>query len=325
MTFVGVQQSCHAGPDIASPEAMALTSILIPVDFSELSLDAARVALMIAQKQHAKLSLLHVDQVPAYGVRMAERVAADVWEAYLRERNQTLLHRLEEFVRPLQAKSVAVDYQLERGEPVESIVRFVETENPGLVVVTPTGAGQGHEYLMGSVAVHVAAQSPRPVLVARRGRDGFLPSDTGFKRMLVAIGDEAMLDAASDPIRAVAAPGAEIDLLYVAQSRMLEGPEPPRGYWEYVRDRHSAAKDWLAGASRAMQADGYKLGARIEEGSLSEVALGELSAAGSDLVVVGIPQQERSGAPAIAARRIARHAATSVLVVPFEPHSGSVR
>jgi nucleotide-binding universal stress UspA family protein len=138
---------------------MLIRSILCPVDFSERSEDALRVALKLAEKLGAEIRLVHVFQPPAMAVS----------ETTLADARRGLAHDLEALARRYSGHGVAVTPRLLDGVPYEEIVAAAEDSEIGLVVMGTHGRHSLPRYLLGSVAERVVRLSRVPVCTVRHG------------------------------------------------------------------------------------------------------------------------------------------------------------
>jgi nucleotide-binding universal stress UspA family protein len=137
-----------------------LKKILVPVDFSEHSAQALRVAADLSLKYGASITLLHVNDLvislapyPALPPRIIETAAAEA---------RTLLERTQ-----AQAASLGVgkvDANLIDGQPFHEIVRFAEQGDYDLIVMGTHGRSGFNRFLLGSVAERVVRRAGRPVL-----------------------------------------------------------------------------------------------------------------------------------------------------------------
>jgi len=144
----------------------AVTTILVPLDFSDASHAALRYACRLADRQQASLHLLHVVEPP---------MAPDGYlEVYVPPPD--LLARFEEDGRRLlqdaltaaeQAKYHAVLVQ-RTGQPANEILDYVDGHgNIDLIVMATHGRGGVRRLLMGSVADRIVRSARCPVLTLR--------------------------------------------------------------------------------------------------------------------------------------------------------------
>ncbi len=144
-----------------------LERILVPVDFSDCSLDALEYAAVVAQQAKASLMLLHVLEPVSYGL--------DFTLGHSRTREQvreTWTKRLEELAASLRVRQVPVESQLRGGLPSDSILDSARTLPCDLIVMGTHGRrGISHAF-SGSVAEAVLRKALCPVLTVRNPKFG---------------------------------------------------------------------------------------------------------------------------------------------------------
>ena len=145
---------------------MKLSTILVPTDFSEPSVDALNYAKLLAERFNASIHLLHVVQDPlsqSWALETAGTLPAD------------LLNDLESFARrdlekampdadrhTYHAKLVTVV-----GTPFSKIVDYAKNNGIDLIVIGTHGRGAIAHAILGSVAERVVRFAPCPVLTVR--------------------------------------------------------------------------------------------------------------------------------------------------------------
>jgi nucleotide-binding universal stress UspA family protein len=292
------------------------TSILTPIDFSESSIRAARFALALARRHGTTLSLLHVDHLPAVSMRMAARVAADVWEEYLHERNVSLQRQLDDLARTLGGAQIQTLLSRD-DDTARAIVSRAANQSSQLIVMAPHGAGQSQRFLLGSVAFEVAANAPCPVLVTRLGAGRTLPDAGWFLHPVVAVSD-APREITGRLVAALAAPGAVIDLVRVLEPHEpTAGPPLPRRVRESLFEQRAAARARLERAASEWTAAGVTPRVQIEAGDAATTLLEHIVASDNDCIIVGGRSERRGSGPLGAvARRLLQHAPVPVTIVP---------
>ncbi len=157
-----------------------IRKILYPTDFSECSETALAYAIDFAREYGAKLTVLHVVQVPdPYGPYEAWAFNRHAVEEQLLEvSRQHIAEQLEGKV-PM---GVEVDVQTAAGLPSRVIVDLAERDAYDLLVVGTHGRGGFTHIIMGSVAERVVRHAPCPVLTVRQtarmpGTEGDAPED----------------------------------------------------------------------------------------------------------------------------------------------------
>lgn len=137
---------------------MALSKIIVGVDFSPKSDRAMRSALVLAQSCNAKVVLVHV--VPS----LAEIRGSEEGEPTV---TATIEKRLQEQAAVLSTNTgVSVDYGVVVGpHPAEEIVKYVSTWGGDIIVTGTEGRTGLDRILIGSVAEKLVQSAPVPVLV----------------------------------------------------------------------------------------------------------------------------------------------------------------
>ena len=146
---------------------VTLERILVPVDFSDCSLDALEYAVVVAQQAKASLMLLHVLEPVSYGL--------DFTLGHIRTREQvreSWTKRLEELAYSHQHPQVSVASQLRGGLPADSILDSAQTLPCDLIVMGTHGRrGISHAF-SGSVAEAVLRKAHCPVIAVRSPKFG---------------------------------------------------------------------------------------------------------------------------------------------------------
>jgi len=144
----------------------AVTTILVPLDFSEASHAALRYACRLADRLQASVHLLHVVEPPV--------VPSGYVEVYVP--SPELLERFEEEGRRLLQDALTPDEQAKyhamlvqrRGQPATEILDYaVGHGRVDLIVMATHGHGGVRRLLLGSVTDRVVRSAPCPVLTLR--------------------------------------------------------------------------------------------------------------------------------------------------------------
>ena len=143
--------------------ALAISKILVPVDFSDGSREGLLYALSFARRFGASLILLHTIQVqpfiPAAGQAVHERMPAPG----VIERAARL--RARKFLKTVDFGAVNYEMEIQAGAPAHEICRFAENAKVELIITSTHGqTGLAHA-LIGSTAEHVVRYAHSPVLV----------------------------------------------------------------------------------------------------------------------------------------------------------------
>jgi nucleotide-binding universal stress UspA family protein len=146
---------------------VTLERILVPVDFSDCSLDALDYAAVVAQQAKASLMLLHVLEPVSYGLDFTlshRRTGKQVRESWTK--------RLEELAATHQHPHMPIEYRLRGGFPSDSILDAAKTLPCDLIVMGTHGRRGISHTLSGSVAEAVLRKALCPVIAVRSPKFG---------------------------------------------------------------------------------------------------------------------------------------------------------
>ena len=136
--------------------------ILVPIQFSRrlpgAELELARA---VARSNHSKIVLLHV-------VPLSSAVSADASLAaqYFMEAEEDAQLKLRKIAQS-KLKSFDVEIVVEVGNPATTIVTQAAKLHADLVIIATHGRTGIKRYLLGSVAEHLVARCPCPLLTIR--------------------------------------------------------------------------------------------------------------------------------------------------------------
>ena len=156
--------------------------ILVPVDFSEYSLKACRIAFNTAKEINAKVKILHVYFNPYYptALPMSEVFAYQGKEEgafqniidKVRADIKKLCNIIDEKIATGEFPAVNYSYVLREGLPEEEIVTFSKEYKPAIIVMGTRGKDQKDADLIGSVTAEVIEMTQIPLLA--------IPENTHF-------------------------------------------------------------------------------------------------------------------------------------------------
>lgn len=147
---------------------ISIQGILVPVDFSEESILAAKFAVSLAREYKTKVYVLHVSEpVPAF---VHQYVPEEIRQNGMNQLRDDLSR-----VIPCDLKeSLSVEEILEIGRPVHHIIvkKAQELGVDVIIIATHGRTGLAHG-LLGSVAEHVIRYASCPVFVIRNPKDKY--------------------------------------------------------------------------------------------------------------------------------------------------------
>lgn len=179
--------------------------VLVPVDFSDTSLNALRYAVKMFKPHPLKVTVLHTYGTPssAFHMKSLDRVLADDAE-----------REMDRFIKKLEREEPDVLFKPVniKGEAVHAIKSMADRGDYDLVVMGTKGASGLKEVFVGSVAGGVIAGTAAPVLVVPSG-NVFEPVD----KLVFALGDVALTDdALAKPLlMLIELFGCHVDILHV--------------------------------------------------------------------------------------------------------------
>jgi len=142
---------------------LSLRRILVPVDFSEPSIDSLHYAERFARHFGAELILLHVVEPTIYPADFGfGQVGIPNFEDELRKHSEEELRRLSREVEGVPARSF-----VRTGKPFWEIVQAADKEKVDMIIIASHGHTGVEHILFGSTAEKVVRKAPCPVLAVR--------------------------------------------------------------------------------------------------------------------------------------------------------------
>lgn len=186
-----------------------MKKILVPIDFSHFSLNAAKTAVFMAKKTHADIHLLHVvsgpgdwHHLPPHVQQEYPQVEARIVEAEI---------RMEKLTKDPMFGDCEVTSHVEGGVIYDQIVKFAKLWKMNLIVIGAHGAGETDQLFIGSTTQRVIRMANCPVLSVKK--DIELKS---IQRILFVSDFEEDVTYALYTVKELAAiTHAEVDLLFV--------------------------------------------------------------------------------------------------------------
>jgi nucleotide-binding universal stress UspA family protein len=153
-------------PGPAAP-GLRVARILVPVDFSDCSLEAMEYTIQAAKEFSASVTMLHVTEAASYGLDFTLVHAGDA-----RKTAQALDKRLGEFAALLKKQGIPARHVLQSGAPGDAILDRARADAADLIVMGTHGRRGFSHLASGSVAEAVLRQAPCPVLTIKSPKFG---------------------------------------------------------------------------------------------------------------------------------------------------------
>jgi nucleotide-binding universal stress UspA family protein len=139
--------------------------ILLPVDGSKSSLNAAKYVAKLSKDLRSKCSVTLVSIHDDIGLgHVKQFVAQSVIDDYLRETSEKELKAAQ---KALDAAGVKHNMAIKRGNVAQEIINLANKEKFDLIVMGSKGRAGILDTLMGSVAQKVSASAKQPVLLIK--------------------------------------------------------------------------------------------------------------------------------------------------------------
>jgi nucleotide-binding universal stress UspA family protein len=144
---------------------MQFRHILAPTDFSEYSKQAVASALELAKTFGAKLTILHVIELPPYPVE--GYVPPSLSATFMDDLERQATTELAQVVPEVENAGVEVVRVVAVGTPYRKIIDMAEAEQVDLIVMATAGRTGFSRLVMGSIAERVVRTASCPVLTIR--------------------------------------------------------------------------------------------------------------------------------------------------------------
>ncbi len=137
-----------------------MKTILVPLDYSENSLNALEYAAHLADDLKAKIVLLHIFELP---VSSTEMPVITVTPGELEEIHNSKMKEIADKIH--QQHTIEIKWECIPGYSVEEIIRKIKSIDADLTVMGIRGVNLISELLIGSVATGVARNAEHAVLI----------------------------------------------------------------------------------------------------------------------------------------------------------------
>ncbi|WP_101688278.1 universal stress protein [Dysgonomonas massiliensis] len=148
--------------------------ILVPVDFSDYSLNACRIAFGVAKEHNAKVKILNVFYNPYYPMALPlaetfykteeeDRKSRDILSR-VQDQMKNLLSAIDKETAEGKIPSVNYSYSLREGTADEEIAEYCKSYKPHLIVMGTKGSDHNEVNALGSVTANVIDMTDIPVL-----------------------------------------------------------------------------------------------------------------------------------------------------------------
>jgi nucleotide-binding universal stress UspA family protein len=152
--------------DTVPTSTASFKHLVCPVDFSESSVQALTWALSLAEEADARLSLLHVQEVPPELLARALDSGANLDEVHAASRADALA-RLRSLVPEGATRYCSIDTAATSGAAGREILKFAEDHHADLIVMGARGHNAIDRFFFGSKTQEVVRRATCPVFTVR--------------------------------------------------------------------------------------------------------------------------------------------------------------
>ena len=284
------------------------------------------VAVELANRHQAMVTLLHVDPFPGVATVAVEPVyiPPDLFNGLHSDYDRRVddsMKRMEAGLGTGKAPGVELRSERRTGGVADGILEVATEWEADLIIMGASGLSGAARLLLGSVAEKISRQAPCPVLVTRARTDEERPHDP-FHTLLVGIDYSRFSAPLAHLAMSVAAPGAAVELVHVWS--------PPYFSTLNAYLGGNEAPDWVAAVATARQAEAERLSsfrdqlgltdatAYVGTDNVANTLLDRADEVGADLLVVGAHGRRalRERLLGTTGDRVLRHARIAVLLMP---------
>jgi len=259
---------------------MPVQTVVLPVDFSERSLGAARYAEALSSWFGSRLHLLHVLPPPHYEMGSLEVGGALLGDLF-RARQEQAKRDLAGFLVD-ELPSERTDRILEEGDPAGCIVRYAHDHAADLIMMPTHGYGTFRRFILGSVTAKVLHDADCPVWTGVH-LEAHSIDEVRMRTVAVAIdlgpqSERAIMWA----VRFAEAMKAQLIILHAMPS--LEGRTGDYYDPEWQQQVENAARDEVAELQQRLHTQAE---VRMDSGDPASTVCELAREAGADLLVIG--------------------------------------
>ena len=260
---------------------LEISSILLPVDFSERARGAARYIAPFAARLHAEVVLLHV-LPPHYEFGSAELGTAILQDLIVQRRERARC-AIDTFLEA-EFSGVRTRRVLLEGDPARKIIDYAHQERCGLIFMPTQGHGPFRRLLLGSVTAKVLHDADCPVWTGVH-MEGLPRRGPGVLRRVLCAVD---LEQNSGKVLAWAARianefHASLTIVHAVSSLqpMTEGYQLSPEWRRFVLDQVEVD------IAKLQQSAGTHADVSVMMGEVTEILCAEASRLEADLLVIG--------------------------------------
>jgi len=258
-----------------------LSTILLPVDFSQRAQGAANHAIALTRQLHSKLVLVHVMLPLQYEVGTLEFGGAALGDL-IANREGFARRQLDAFLLN-ELQGIEVERVLVEGDPAQKIVQYAHDAPADLVVMPTHWYGPFRRFILGSVTAKVLHDADCPVWTGVHLEEAASPSSVRVGTLLCALDlGEHSAQVLHWAKEAASAFGAKLSIVHAAPQIEVK----PGEYFDTEWRQHmmQMAKERIA---QLQTAAGSSAEVILESGEPAKSVGAVARRIGADLLVIG--------------------------------------
>jgi nucleotide-binding universal stress UspA family protein len=146
----------------------SVETLIVPIDFSETSVDALHLACELAQTTRGSVHLLHVIPDPLQQPWITQTGGVDYFAMEKGWRDDAM-RQLKELAARTDLPAGAATVAVRAGKPAEAILAYADEQGADLIVMGAHGESAVVRFFLGSVAERVVRHATVPVLTVPCG------------------------------------------------------------------------------------------------------------------------------------------------------------
>lgn len=259
----------------------SLAKILLPVDFSQRAIGAARYAEALSQQYGAQVTMLHIIPPPHYEFASMEAGSTALAELYV-NRKAVIEEESRNFL-VSELPAFKPNRLLLEGDPAREVVRYAHDEGYNLIVMPTHGYGPFRRFVLGSVTAKVLHDADCPVWTGVHLEEAPPVEEIHFNTVLCAV-DLGPQSEKALSWAAQFACAAKAKLVIAHATPSLEGRT---GEYFDPDWRLYLAKQATERLAELQEQAGTKAETIVEAGDAPHVVEAAAKQVGADLVVIG--------------------------------------
>lgn len=195
--------------------------ILVPIDFSDYSLNACYFALHLSERTGAGIRLFHaffnpmVDAMTFPDAFTYQSNMADIFHELEQNAGREMKRfskKLKKYCKVKNLKNTSVETEITAGQPGDEIENIIKKFRPDIIIIGTRGHGEQANEVLGSVAAKVIDTAGTPVLLVTQ--DASLKDDEMIKVLYATNFDDSDYDAIESLTRILSSYRISVDCVH---------------------------------------------------------------------------------------------------------------